>query len=156
MSIFKDIIELNEVIQNIGTDRYRMKGSYSIEEIIKRGVQPQVLEAIISRGFLNPETFEMDLSDFKSDDDISLLLDFYIGTIFNSCSVSELMLNILEQELPECFEPVVSRLANITNPYFKYGILYLSANSWIHLAPVRPGATIIFSPVKTVVFLPVT
>ena len=112
------------MLNRLTTDNYMMESAYSIEEIIKRGVQPQVLETVVNRGFLNPETFKMDLSDIKSDEDINLLLDFYIGTIFNSSSETELILNIYEQELPECFEPVVSKLANITNPYFKYGKLY--------------------------------
>lgn len=114
------------LLDAVRTDNYRMESLYSIEEIIKRGVQPQVLEAVVNRGFLNPETFEMDLSDIKSDEDINLLIDFYIGTIFNSSSETELILNIYEQEVPESFEPILTLLSEKVNPYFKYDDMFFN------------------------------
>lgn len=117
----KELVGLPDIYAN-----YMMKCYFGTENIIKLGVVPKVLDTVINKGFLNPETLEYDLSNLNSDNDRKLLLDFYMGTLMNKYYSEETLMNyIIEQELPEEFKDVIlSKLVKEKNPTFKLGEKY--------------------------------
>ncbi len=88
------------------TDNYVMLPAFNFSKLKKLGIHESVMEKLQKCKFadLKHEIFE--ISDITELEDLELLTNLYVGTIFNKLyTEDEVINNIFEIELPESFIP---------------------------------------------------
>lgn len=115
-------------VENVKED-YLMLGAYSFETLKQLGIRETVLERLKARPFANLEDELFEIDDAAgSPEDMELLTDLYVGTIFNNTFTEEQILSsIFEMSLPDSFIPF-SLMFNHLQPVLKWKDNYFMAH----------------------------
>ncbi|MCM1009693.1 MAG: hypothetical protein NC390_02285 [Fusobacterium sp.] len=110
-------------------ENYLMLGAYNFEGLKQLGIRDSVLERLKARPFANLEDELFEIGDAADSlEDMELLTDLYVGTIFNNEFIEEQILSsIFEMSLPDSFIPFSLRF-NHLQPVLKWKDNYFLAH----------------------------
>ena len=92
------------------------------------GIEPLVLGKLYNSRIMNHQINELEISDIKEIEDISLLTDLFVGTTLNKCYDKEEVENsIFELQLSDDLIPY-SLLFNLYQPILKWNNCYFEAH----------------------------
>lgn len=114
---------------SVNENNYLMLGVYSFERLKQCGIRETVLARLKARPFANVENGNFEIYDATGSlEDMELLTDLYVGTIFNNEFTEEQVLSsIFEMSLPESFIPFSLRF-NYLQPVLKWKDNYFMAH----------------------------
>lgn len=88
------------------TENYVMLPAFSFSTLKKLGIHESVMEKLKKCKFADLEHEIFEISDITELEDLELLTNLYVGTIFNKLyTEDEVINNVFEIELPESFIP---------------------------------------------------
>ena len=96
--------------------------SLDLRVLMARRSSSNVLHKLLKKDIIDITSGNIDTYSVKNIEDINLLLNYYLGLIFNMYLTKEdLATKILDIEMPESYELYLSILENLKNPYLKFG-----------------------------------
>ena len=118
---------MNNLKLGDNTENYIMLSAFSFTTLKALGIEQSVIERLKDKPFVNLKNEVFELGEVSTLDDLSLITDLYVGTIFNnSYSENEVIENIFEMELPDSFIHF-SLQFNLYRPILKWKEYYFSA-----------------------------
>lgn len=106
----------------VGKENNLIITNWDLDKVIILRSESDTLHKLLKKRIIDIGSGSIDHYNVRTIEDINLLFNYYLGSIFNLyLKENDLINKNLDIEMPESYELYLSILNNLKNPYLKFG-----------------------------------